>query len=42
MKNAALFSIEEKHKIKRSSEDGTQLQQACEESTNTATPCNIS
>jgi len=27
-------------KSKRSSEDGTQLQQACEESTNTATPCN--
>jgi len=33
--------VEEKHKNKRSSEDRTQKQQACDESINTATPCSI-
>jgi len=41
MKIVAVFTIEGKHEIQRSSENGTQLQQAGEESTNTATPCHV-
>jgi len=38
MKNSSVHPL---RKSKRSSEDGTQLQQTCEESTKTATPCNV-